>query len=124
MCPIGLLIMGILTDIFGRRKTVQIICVPMGIGWLLITFASSYTTLLIGKIILGIPFGKFNNMLFLKCIIDNHVISYFKTVRLQHFQYYKTYVFSNIGFYGFDHRQFIRKFLHITKNIFFVINNY
>lgn len=70
MCPIGLLIMGILTDIFGRIKAVQIICVPMGIGWLLITFSSSYTTLLIGKIILGIPFGKFKNMLFLKCIVQ------------------------------------------------------
>ncbi|CAI6358562.1 unnamed protein product [Macrosiphum euphorbiae] len=57
ICPIGLLIIGILTDKFGRRKTIQIICAPMALGWLIITFSNSYTTLLIGKIILGIPFG-------------------------------------------------------------------
>ncbi|CAI6354660.1 unnamed protein product [Macrosiphum euphorbiae] len=57
ICPIGLLIIGILTDKFGRRKTVQIVYVPMALSWLIITFANSYTTLLIGKIILGIPFG-------------------------------------------------------------------
>ncbi|XP_026817040.1 facilitated trehalose transporter Tret1-like isoform X1 [Rhopalosiphum maidis] len=57
ICPIGLLIIGILTDKFGRRKTVQIVYIPMALSWLIITFANSYTTLLIGKIILGIPFG-------------------------------------------------------------------
>ncbi|XP_029343468.1 facilitated trehalose transporter Tret1 isoform X2 [Acyrthosiphon pisum] len=57
ICPIGLLIIGILTDKFGRRKATQIICGPMALGWLIIAFSNSYTTLLIGKIILGIPFG-------------------------------------------------------------------
>ncbi|KAL4105321.1 hypothetical protein QTP88_020569 [Uroleucon formosanum] len=57
ICPIGLLMIGILTDKFGRRKTIQIIYIPMALGWLIITFSQSYTTLLIGKIILGIPFG-------------------------------------------------------------------
>jgi len=62
---------GILTDKFGRRKTIQIICAPMALGWLTITFSDSYTTLLIGKIILGIPFGEFNIMLFLKYNINS-----------------------------------------------------
>ncbi|XP_022169564.1 facilitated trehalose transporter Tret1-like [Myzus persicae] len=57
ICPIGLLIIGILTDKFGRRKTIQIVYAPMALSWLIITFAESYTALLIGKIILGIPFG-------------------------------------------------------------------
>ncbi|CAH1732174.1 facilitated trehalose transporter Tret1-like isoform X1 [Aphis gossypii] len=57
ICPIGLLMIGILTDKFGRRKTVQIVYIPMALSWLIITFANSYTTILIGKIILGIPFG-------------------------------------------------------------------
>ncbi|XP_025191046.1 facilitated trehalose transporter Tret1-like isoform X2 [Melanaphis sacchari] len=57
ICPIGLLIIGILTDKFGRRKTIQIVYIPMALSWLIITFANSYTSLLIGKIILGIPFG-------------------------------------------------------------------
>ncbi|XP_060859337.1 facilitated trehalose transporter Tret1-like [Metopolophium dirhodum] len=57
ICPIGLLIIGIITDKFGRRKAIQIISVPMALGWLTITFSNSYATLLIGKIILGIPFG-------------------------------------------------------------------
>jgi len=50
---------GILTDKFGRRKTIQIVYIPMALSWLIITFANSYTTILIGKIILGIPFGEF-----------------------------------------------------------------
>ncbi|XP_022169572.1 facilitated trehalose transporter Tret1-like isoform X2 [Myzus persicae] len=57
ICPVGLFIIGILTDAFGRVKTVQIICAPFALGWLIIAFADSYTALLIGKIILGIPFG-------------------------------------------------------------------
>ncbi|KAL4105322.1 hypothetical protein QTP88_020570 [Uroleucon formosanum] len=57
ICPIGLLIIGILTDKYGRRKTIQIVYAPMALSWLILTFANSYMTLLIGKITLGIPFG-------------------------------------------------------------------
>lgn len=74
---------GILTDKFGRRKTIQIIYIPMALGWLIITFSQSYTTLLIGKIMLGLPFGEFYNNLFLNCMINSHKISYFKTEPLQ-----------------------------------------
>lgn len=60
---------GILTDKFGRRKTVQIACIPMSLSWLIITFSNSYTTILIGKIILGIPFGEFYILLLRYCEI-------------------------------------------------------
>jgi len=50
---------GILTDKFGRRKTIQIFYLPMALSWLLITFANSYMTILFGRIVLGIPFGEF-----------------------------------------------------------------
>jgi len=60
----------------------------MALGWLTITFSNSYTTLLIGKIILGIPFGEFYNIvLFLNCMVNSHKITYFKSVRLQYFHY-------------------------------------
>jgi len=50
---------GIVTDKFGRRKTIQIFYLPMALSWLIITLADSYNVLLIGRIILGIPFGEF-----------------------------------------------------------------
>lgn len=95
ICPIGLLIIGILTDKFGRRKTIQIVYAPMALSWLIITFAESYTALLIGKIILGIPFGEFSNILFLIFIvllIPSHKKINFKNIRLQYLHYYKTCV--------------------------------
>jgi len=60
---------GILTDKFGRRKTIQVFYAPMALSWLIIMFANSYTALIIGKIILGLPFGEFYNILFLNFMI-------------------------------------------------------
>jgi len=74
----------------------------MALGWLIITFSNSYTTLLIGKIILGIPFGELYNMLFLNCMVNSNKISYFKSVRFQYFHYYKTCMFSKILNYMFN----------------------
>lgn len=58
ICPIGLILIGILTDRYGRKLATQIAFVPIIISWLVITYADSYHAILIGKIIFGVPFGK------------------------------------------------------------------
>lgn len=58
VCPIGLLFIGVLTDKYGKRKTIQITLIPMIISWLLLAFANSYATIMIARVILGIPIGK------------------------------------------------------------------
>lgn len=64
-CPFGVLISGILMDIIGRKKALQVIYIPMILSWLILAFANSYKTLLIAKILLGIPYGKFLYICFL-----------------------------------------------------------
>lgn len=63
--------MGILADLIGRRLTIQLNCIPIILSWLIITFANSYKTILIGRILLGIPFGKL--FLFMIFIIFNMI---------------------------------------------------
>lgn len=58
-CPIGLLTIGILVDKIGRRKALQCLYIPMIVSWLTLAFANSYKTILIGKILLGVVYGKF-----------------------------------------------------------------
>ncbi|XP_022175971.1 facilitated trehalose transporter Tret1-like [Myzus persicae] len=57
LTPVGLIITGILADRIGRKKALQISFIPMILSWLTLTFANSYTTIMIGKILLGYPFG-------------------------------------------------------------------
>lgn len=58
VCPIGLLIIGILTDKVGRRKALQIGYIFLIISWLVLAFANSLTVIMIGRIILGIGIGS------------------------------------------------------------------
>jgi len=58
LAPVGLIITGILADKFGRKKAIQISFIPMILSWLTLMFANSFTTIMIGKILLGYPFGK------------------------------------------------------------------
>jgi len=59
LAPVGLIITGILADKIGRKKAVQISFIPMILSWLILMFANSFTTIMIGKILLGYPVGKF-----------------------------------------------------------------
>jgi len=59
VCPIGLLVVGILTDKLGRRKALQIGYLSQIISWLLLTYANSLGTIMIGRTIMGIGLGKF-----------------------------------------------------------------
>lgn len=59
VCPVGLIITGILTDKIGRKKAILIVYLPMIVSWLILAFANSYKAILIARIILGFPFGKF-----------------------------------------------------------------
>lgn len=56
--PFGLLIFGILTDKIGRKKTFQLSYVLITASWLILAYADSYETILIGRIVVGITFGK------------------------------------------------------------------
>lgn len=58
ICPIGLPLIGILTDKYGRRISLQITLIPMTLSWLLLAFADSYTTIIISRSLQGIPLGK------------------------------------------------------------------
>ncbi|KAL4105324.1 hypothetical protein QTP88_020572 [Uroleucon formosanum] len=57
VCPIGLLLIGILTDKLGRRKALQINYIPTIISWLVLAYADSLKLIMIGRIILGIGLG-------------------------------------------------------------------
>ncbi|CAI6353774.1 unnamed protein product [Macrosiphum euphorbiae] len=58
VCPIGVLIIGILTDKIGRRKALQIGYLPLIISWLILAYANSVKLIMVGRIILGIGFGS------------------------------------------------------------------
>lgn len=58
ICPVGLLIVGVLADKFGRRISFQLSFIPLILSWLMLACANSYETILIGRIILGFSFGK------------------------------------------------------------------
>uniref|UniRef100_A0A2S2P2S7 Facilitated trehalose transporter Tret1 n=1 Tax=Schizaphis graminum TaxID=13262 RepID=A0A2S2P2S7_SCHGA len=58
ICPIGLLILGILIDKIGRRKALQASYIPIIISWLVFIYADSLKWIIIGRIILGISFGS------------------------------------------------------------------
>lgn len=59
VCPVGLVVIGVLTDRFGKRIALQIALIPMTSGWLLLSFADSFRTILTARILLGFPLGKF-----------------------------------------------------------------
>ncbi|XP_060856992.1 facilitated trehalose transporter Tret1-like [Metopolophium dirhodum] len=58
VCPIGLLVIGILTDKLGRRKALQVGYIPLIVSWLVLAYANSLKLIMIGRIILGIGLGS------------------------------------------------------------------
>ncbi|XP_050526689.1 facilitated trehalose transporter Tret1-like isoform X3 [Daktulosphaira vitifoliae] len=58
MCPIGLIVSGMLTSILGRKKVLQYSYIPMIIGWLLLYFAKDFYYILIARIVLGLAYGS------------------------------------------------------------------
>ncbi|KAL5237954.1 hypothetical protein ACI65C_005364 [Semiaphis heraclei] len=58
VCPIGLLIVGIITDKLGRRKALQFGYIPIIISWLVLTYANSLKAIMIGRIMQGISLGS------------------------------------------------------------------
>lgn len=59
MSPIGLLVIGILTDKIGRRKALQVAYIPLIASWLILAYANSLKSIIIGRIIMGTTMGKF-----------------------------------------------------------------
>ncbi|VVC29772.1 Major facilitator superfamily domain,Major facilitator, sugar transporter-like [Cinara cedri] len=55
LCPVGFLAVGLLTDKYGRRKTLQIIYVPLILSWITFIIADSYRMLVTARILMGIP---------------------------------------------------------------------
>lgn len=58
VCPTGLVAIGILTDKIGRRKALQVAYIPNILSWLVLAYADSLKTIIIGRILLGTTIGK------------------------------------------------------------------
>ncbi|VVC36029.1 Major facilitator superfamily domain,Major facilitator, sugar transporter-like [Cinara cedri] len=56
--PLGLLIIGILTDKIGRRKAFQISFIPIIVSFLILAYSNTYETILIGRTVGGLIFGS------------------------------------------------------------------
>lgn len=56
--PVGLIVIGILTDKIGRRKALQVAYIPNVLSWLVLANAHTLNAIIIGRIILGTTFGK------------------------------------------------------------------
>ncbi|VVC43313.1 Major facilitator superfamily domain,Major facilitator, sugar transporter-like [Cinara cedri] len=56
--PLGLLIIGILTDKIGRRRSLQIAFLPIIVAFVILAYSDSYETILIGRIVGGLVFGS------------------------------------------------------------------
>lgn len=55
--PVGSLLSGPLLDAIGRRGSLQLSAIPLGIGWLIIGFSKNVTCLLVGRLICGVSVG-------------------------------------------------------------------
>ncbi|XP_053985265.1 facilitated trehalose transporter Tret1-2 homolog [Hylaeus volcanicus] len=55
--PVGSLLSGPLLDAIGRRGSLQLAAVPLCAGWIVIGLSRSITTLLIGRVTLGLSVG-------------------------------------------------------------------
>ena len=53
----GGLLAGKLIDLWGRRSTLMMVCVPLIIGWLLIAYANGVAMLLVGRFVTGFCAG-------------------------------------------------------------------
>ncbi|XP_050526682.1 facilitated trehalose transporter Tret1-like [Daktulosphaira vitifoliae] len=58
VCPIGLILTGIVTDRFGRKRVLQISFVPMIIGWFMLYFAKNFYFILVARVVLGLSYGS------------------------------------------------------------------
>ncbi|KAE9543996.1 hypothetical protein AGLY_001685 [Aphis glycines] len=58
ICPIGLLVLGILADKIGRRRALQIGYIPIAISWLVLAYGESLKSIIMARIILGTAFGS------------------------------------------------------------------
>ncbi|KAL6261523.1 hypothetical protein P5V15_006611 [Pogonomyrmex californicus] len=55
--PVGSLISGPLLDAIGRRGSLQLAAIPLCVGWLVIAFSKSVTTILVGRVVCGVSIG-------------------------------------------------------------------
>jgi len=55
--PIGSLLSGPFLDAIGRRGCLQLSVIPLCIGWLIIGFSKSVTSILVGRVICGVSVG-------------------------------------------------------------------
>lgn len=56
--PIGSILSGILAEVFGRRRSMQISSIPFIVGWITIGLATDIRWLYTGRLITGIAAGK------------------------------------------------------------------
>ncbi|XP_050526701.1 facilitated trehalose transporter Tret1-like isoform X2 [Daktulosphaira vitifoliae] len=57
MCPVGLVIIGVLADKIGRRKALQVSYIPLVLGWIILAYAENLNAIIAGRIILGFSLG-------------------------------------------------------------------
>jgi Arabinose efflux permease len=55
--PVGAVISGYLVDLIGRKVVLIIVCVPYFVGWILLSYAQSVGTIMVGSMALSIGLG-------------------------------------------------------------------
>uniref|UniRef100_A0A1Y1L0W9 Major facilitator superfamily (MFS) profile domain-containing protein n=2 Tax=Photinus pyralis TaxID=7054 RepID=A0A1Y1L0W9_PHOPY len=55
--PIGALLSGTLMDYFGRKMTLQLCCIPLIAGWIVIMSSHNHALILVGRILAGTAVG-------------------------------------------------------------------
>lgn len=55
--PLGALLSGTLMDYFGRKMTLQLSCIPLIAGWIVITASHNHALILVGRVLAGAAVG-------------------------------------------------------------------
>lgn len=53
----GTLLVGMMMEKLGRKKTITFLSIPFVVGWLIIGFAVNFTMILVGRLVTGLAFG-------------------------------------------------------------------
>ncbi|VVC93437.1 unnamed protein product [Leptidea sinapis] len=56
-CLVGFIVAGVVTEIFGRRRALTVLTMPLAVCWIVVYFTTTKTVLLLTRLIVGVTFG-------------------------------------------------------------------